>query len=164
MPRWIDVEDTAGEAAALARLARQRVEATGLAMVATLRADGSPRISGLEPLFAHGELWLAMMPGSRKAADLRRDPRFALHNATVDKEVARGDAKIEGRALEVTDAASEQAFRTAFAATTGHPVPDGPMALFRADVHRVTVVRPEGDHLSIDTWSPEAGLRHMERR
>ncbi len=161
MPRWAEAEESAGP---LARLARQRVEATGLAMLATLRADGSPRISGLEPLFANGELWLAMMPGSRKAADLRRDPRFALHNATVDKAVTLGDAKIEGRVLEVTDAATEEAFRTAFAATTGNPVPDGPMALFKAEVQRVTVVRPEGDHLSIDTWSTETGPRHMERR
>jgi hypothetical protein len=56
----------------------ERFEATGLGLLATLRADGSPRVSGLEPLFALGELWFGMMPESRKALDLLRDPRFAI--------------------------------------------------------------------------------------
>ena len=71
--------------------------------LATLRADGSPRISGQEASFREGELWLGMMPDSRKATDLLRDPRLALHSATVDPEMAGGDAKLAGRAEEVTD-------------------------------------------------------------
>ena len=58
----------------LADRVRERFERTGLALVGTLRADGSPRVSGWEPLFADGEIWLGSMPGSRKNDDLRRDP------------------------------------------------------------------------------------------
>ena len=67
-------------------------------MLATLRRDGSPRISGIEVTFADGQLWLGMMPDSRKALDLQRDPRFALHSAPLDADLKDGDAKISGRA------------------------------------------------------------------
>ena len=71
-------------------------------ILATLRHDGSPRLSGLETNFSEGELWLAMMPDSRKADDLRRDPRFALHSSP-QTELVEGDAKINGHAIAVTD-------------------------------------------------------------
>src|SRR2546429_100973 len=100
MASWSEVESAAPE---LAERVRERFEATGLGLLATLRADGSPRISGIEPLFALDELWLGMMHGSRKAADLQRDPRLALHNATEDKQVTNGDARITGRAVEISD-------------------------------------------------------------
>src|SRR5947208_14384254 len=72
--------------------------------IATLRADGSPRISGIETAFEDGHLTFGSMPNARKGADLRRDPRFALHSATVDPvegEEAKwpGEAKISGRAV-----------------------------------------------------------------
>src|ERR687886_1463709 len=100
MPAWKEVAAAAPE---LAALVRKRFEATGLGLLATLRRDGAPRISGIEPLFTDDELWLGMMPGSRKAADLLRDPRFAFHSATVDKQVTHGDAKLSGRAIAVQD-------------------------------------------------------------
>lgn len=58
------------------------------ATLATLRRDGSPRISGTEVVFDDeaGEIYLGMMPGSVKALDLRRDPRLALHSPTVDPQ------------------------------------------------------------------------------
>src|SRR4051812_49049254 len=84
MATWTDIEADAPE---LAATVRARFEAHGMGLLATLRRDGSPRISGIEPLFALGELWMGMMPGSRKAADVVRDPRFALHSATTDKDV-----------------------------------------------------------------------------
>src|SRR3954447_26094731 len=98
---WNETEEAAPE---LAAAVRGRFEAHGLGLLATLRRDGSPRISGIEPLFASGELWLGMMPASRKSADLLRDPRLALHSATVDKDVADGDAKIFGRAEAIGEA------------------------------------------------------------
>ena len=74
-------------------------------VLATLRTDGSPRLTGLEADFREGELWLGMMIGSRKALDLRRDPRFSLHaNPGSDSETAGGDVRVSGRAVEVTDA------------------------------------------------------------
>ena len=142
-----------------------RFEAHGLGLLATVRRDGAPRLSGVEPLFAHDDLWIGMMPDSFKAADLLRDPRFALHSATVDKNVTEGDAKVAGRAVAVAadDTATFSRFLTAFAAATGYPPPDGPFHLFRADVHEVSMIRPGGDHLDIDFWRERDGLHHVDR-
>jgi hypothetical protein len=147
----------------LAGLARARFEANGLALLATLRADGWPRISGIEPLFARGELWLGMMPGSRKALDLQRDPRLALHNATTDKEVRDGDVKVTGRGIEVVDEATVDRARADFEAQMGYAPPPGPMHLFRVDVTEVASIGVGDGKLVIDTWREGHGLRRVER-
>src|SRR5262249_39953547 len=71
--------------------------------IATVRAGGGPRISGIECAFADGELRFGSMPGARKGADLRRDPRFALHGPAFHPQEGKeaewpGEAKIAGRA------------------------------------------------------------------
>jgi len=147
--------DFAEQAPDLAKLVAERIEAHGLALLATIRADGSPRISGLEPLIHDGQLWLGMMPGSRKVADLQRDPRFALHNATVDKGVTDGDVKINGRVVEVPDGSPAMAsFRAAFAEASGYGAAPEAMVLFTADLTGVSSLRPAGDHLVIEWWHP----------
>ncbi len=156
MPSWSEVEKEAPE---LAAKVRGRFDAHGLALLATLRKDGSPRISGIEPLFAGDHVWLGMMPGSRKAADLFRDPRFALHSATTDKQVTEGDAKLGGRAVPVDDDAAMAEYREAFAAHAGYPPPPGAFHLFRADVEELSFLRPAGDHLDM-TWWREGGPVH----
>jgi hypothetical protein len=162
MTSWNEFETSAP---ALASTVRSRFEATGLGMVATLRKDGSPRISGVEPSIFDGELWLGMMDGSLKARDLQRDPRLALHNATVDKEVKDGDVKVSGRGVEITDVATKKAFLAAFSAANGYgPPDDSPMHLFKVDVTEVSSVLPGGDHLVIESWSSDHGLRRVERR
>jgi pyridoxamine 5'-phosphate oxidase-like protein len=157
---WSEVAQAAPE---LAALVRARFEATGLGLLATVRRDGSPRISGIEPLFTDEHLWLGMMTDSRKAIDLLRDPRFALHNATVDKQVTEGDARVSGRAVAVEDEAGFAAFRAAFQAATGSPPPPGPFTLFRAEVGELSTVRPAGDHLNIDFWRAGQAPRRIER-
>ena len=82
MAIWGDVERDEPD---LARRVRARFDETGLALVGTFRADGAPRVSGWEPLFHGGHIWLGSMPGSRKNDDLRRDPRIALHNARATR-------------------------------------------------------------------------------
>lgn len=161
MTSWSDVEAAAPE---LAALIRGCFEAHGLGLIATLRMDGSPRISGIEPLFALGELWFGMMPESRKAADLLQDARFALHSATTDKQVTQGDAKISGRAVEVTDEATVERYLESFKALAGYGPPPGPFHLFRADVLEMSMVRPDGDHLDIDWWKVGDEVRHLDRR
>ena len=160
MAAWRDVASAAPE---LAALVRARFEATGLGLLATLRRDGSPRISGIEPLFTADELWLGMMPDSRKASDLVRDPRFALHSATIDKQVTEGDAKVGGRAVLVEDEQTKAAFRAGFKDHTGTDIPDGPFTLFRADVNELSTVQPAGDHLNIDMWQEGQPPRRVER-
>jgi hypothetical protein len=160
MPSWKEVE---AEAPEVALLARERIEAHGLGLLATLRRDGSPRLSGIEPLFALDELWLGMMDSSLKARDLQRDPRFELHNATVDKEVKDGDVRISARAIEVHDTETIDAMRKAFAGETGYEPPPGPMHLFKADVTRVVTLKPAGDHLDIASWTEDEGVKVVER-
>jgi nitroimidazol reductase NimA-like FMN-containing flavoprotein (pyridoxamine 5'-phosphate oxidase superfamily) len=162
MTTW---HDTAAAAPELTAMVQARFEATGLGLLATLRADGSPRISGVEPWIWDGELWMGMMHDSRKALDLRRDPRFALHAATVDKEVKEGDARVSGRAVEIDDGGRKTAVATALHERSGMDVESlGPWHLFRADISELVVVRPGGDHLVITSWRPGEEVRRVERR
>ncbi|GAC1363574.1 MAG: pyridoxamine 5'-phosphate oxidase family protein [Actinomycetota bacterium] len=125
------------------------------ATLATLRRDGSPRISGSEVEFDEdGSVYLGMMPGSLKALDLRRDPRLALHCPTVDApqdEPASwlGEAKIAGRGVEVSDPACW----------------DEPHR-FRIDISEVvlTSVAADEEHLLIQSWHPQRGLQRRQRR
>ena len=130
--------------------------------LATLRLDGSPRISGIEPFFGDGELWLGMMSASRKGADLQRDPRLALHTTSVDKQVADGDAKLSGRAVEELDDEVKARFSRSFAEHTGM-TPPPPFDLFRVDVEELSFLWPEGDHLVIEWWRAGDGLHRVER-
>lgn len=160
MTNWNDFETAAPT---LAAHARERFEAHGLAVLATLRKDGSPRVSGIEPLIAEGELWLGMMPGSRKSLDIQRDPRLSLHNATVDKAVTDGDVRVSGRGVRTTDPDDFVAMRAAFEAASGSPPPPGPFDLYKVDLTDVVSIRPAGDHLEIESWTPEGGLRSVDR-
>ncbi|MDQ1374923.1 MAG: hypothetical protein QOJ09_2261 [Actinomycetota bacterium] len=159
MATWRDVTAAAPD---LAADVRARFEATGLGFLATLRANGAPRISGIEPFFTDDELWLGSMPGARKEADLRRDGRLALHSASADKEVKAGDAKVAGRAIAVDDDATFAAFVSAFRDANGY-APDGPFPLFRVDVSEVSFLEPAGDHLDIRWWSESGGMRQLDR-
>jgi enoyl-CoA hydratase/carnithine racemase len=163
MSTWTNVTRAAPD---LAQRVQARFEASGLGLIATLRADGAPRISGVEAFFGLGELWLGMMPGSVKARDLQHDPRFALHAATADKHVTHGDAKVAGVAEEVTDADRRAAYQRAFAEHTGFdPGATGAYHLFRLDVLEMVHVSlaPEGDALLIERWSPGQPVTTVRR-
>ena len=149
-----------------ARLVQARFDSHKHKMLATLRKDGSPRISGSEATFANGQIWLGMMPGSLKALDLRRDRRLALHSALDDPEMPRGDAKISGRATEHTDDETRASFSHASQEATGQEVPPGPFHLFSVDIEEVVLIRigDPADHLVIETWREGRGLKRVERR
>ncbi|MGQ0803760.1 MAG: pyridoxamine 5'-phosphate oxidase family protein [Actinomycetota bacterium] len=157
MATWKEVEVAAPE---LSAAVRQLFDAHKHKALATLRRDGSPRISGTEVSFRDGELWLGMMDRSLKARDLQRDPRLAIHSPMLDAEMAEGDAKIGGRAIEVDDVAAKQAL------TDGGPDP-GPFHLFRVhvtEIVRITLGGDPPDHLVIESWHEGAGLHRVERR
>jgi nitroimidazol reductase NimA-like FMN-containing flavoprotein (pyridoxamine 5'-phosphate oxidase superfamily) len=106
---WRDVERAEPE---FAQRVRALFDAHRHKTIATLRADGSPRISGIETAFEDGELVFGSMANARKGADLKRDPRFALHSATIDPVKGSeaqwpGEAKISGRAVAI-EATGEQ--------------------------------------------------------
>ncbi|WP_329616870.1 pyridoxamine 5'-phosphate oxidase family protein [Streptomyces brevispora] len=127
-------------------------------VLATLRKDGSPRVTGLEVEFRLGEPLLGMMPNSRKALDLRRDPRFAVQaNPGPDAEMADGDVRISGRAVEVTDPAVLAHF-------IDEVKPPEPFHLFRLELIEVVHTGIEGgDTLVIRVWRPGRPLRSFRR-
>jgi hypothetical protein len=134
--------------------------------LATLRADGSPRVSGQELSFRGGNVWLGMMPDSRKAGDLQRDPRLAVHSATVDSSMAGGDAKLAGRAIEVTDRETFDWFVGQERDEKGAEPPQ-PFHLFRIDVEEVVLTTLGGDppdRLVIEMWREHRGASRVERR
>lgn len=143
----------------LTALARSFLDAHVHKTLATLRRDGSPRISGTEADFVDGELWLGSMWRSSKALDLRRDPRFALHSGSADPPDWTGDAKLAGRVEEVTDPERK-------AAIVGDNAPPGPFHLFRADITELVVVRvgDPADHLVIEAWHEGRSVTRRERR
>jgi len=160
---WSQVEKEAPE---LTRRARAAFDRHIHKTLATLRRDGSPRISGTELEFAEGELWFGSMPGSIKTHDLRRDPRFAVHSASEDPpEPGRpretvGDAKLAGKAEEITD-------RAARARVYGDDFADGDAAMFRADITELVVTRVAGDppaHLLITSWHEGRGVTEVKRK
>ncbi|MFD9246707.1 pyridoxamine 5'-phosphate oxidase family protein [Streptomyces sp. NPDC059556] len=125
--------------------------------LATVREDGSPRLSGIEVGFRFGELWLGMMPGSRKARDLRRDPRLSLlANLGEGTGMGGGDVRVAGRAVEVTD--PETVAR--YVADAGEPQP---FHLFRVDPTEVVRTWVDGDELVVRTWSPGHPARTFRR-
>lgn len=87
----------------LARLGEERLEKWGLCLVGTIRRDGTPRISPVEPVITGGKLNLGMMWRSKKALDLLRDPRCLLHSIITDKAGTEGEFKLRGQAAEITD-------------------------------------------------------------
>jgi hypothetical protein len=150
MNAWQDVEQAEPE---FAQRVRALFDARRHKTIATVRADGSPRISGIEAAFEDGELVFGSMPEARKGADLRRDPRFALHSATIDPVEGReaewpGEAKISGQAI------------------AAGPVTEGPDGdRFRADIAEVvhTHLNEKATVLVVEWWTPAHGLRRTER-
>lgn len=151
MARWSEFEKEQPDFAARVR---KLLEAGRHKTMATIRADGSPRISGIECEIADGELRFGSMPAARKGADLRRDPRFALHGPNfhpVEGQEAEwpGEAKIAGRAVT--------------AGSVGGAAPDG--EAFTADISEVVIthLNPEATRLVVEWWAPGRGLQSVER-
>ena len=143
MAGWSEVETQAPE---LAAQARQIFDAFTHKTLATLRRDGSPRISGIEVEFEQGEMWIGSMWRAVKALDLQRDARFALHSGSTDPPDWTGDAKVAGRAEEVTE-------------------PDATSHRFRLDIAElvVTSLGDPADHIVIESWHEGRGVTRRTR-
>jgi pyridoxamine 5'-phosphate oxidase-like protein len=140
---WTEFESSQpGFALRVRRLMTSRKHLT----MATLRRDGSPRISGTEIQFAGDDLRIGSMTRALKAMDLRRDPRVAIHGPTHDPRkngTWRGEAKIAGRAVELPS--NEDAHT------------------FRIDIDEVVITRLGGKGLLIESWNPRRGYRVVDR-
>jgi hypothetical protein len=151
MASWREIEaeapELAGRAWALFGLDKHKT-------LATLRRDGSPRISGTELELVDGDLWLGSMENAVKALDLRRDPRYALHSLSTEVSW-KGDAKIAGRAEETFD--EDARARIVGEGSQAHA--------FRLDVEELVVVRlgEPADHLLIESWHAGRGVTTRRR-
>lgn len=144
-PHWATL---AADAPGLAAQVRARFAAHPHHVLGTLRAGGAPRLSGTEVHIGDRAVSLGMMPGSRKLADVRRDPRVEIHSAPLEHDLAEGDAKLTGRLVEVEP-----------------DEPDHPdAAAFELAIELVSLVRVEHNELVITTWTSGHGASETRRR
>ncbi len=158
MVQWSQFES---EAPTIAEVFLRRHKATGnLCFLATIRADGFPRISPMEPAIFDGRLILVGMPNTSKFRDLERDPRFALHTATVDTYVGDGDAKLWGRAENVQDTELHSGFADDLFARSGFDLRGQSFdPFFVADIAGASSVAFKDRQLTITMWKPGEGER-----
>lgn len=168
MATW---KEFAREAPEMAGLAERRLVATGLMLLATLRRDGFPRISPVEPVLAgdrlvlHDDrLWLGMMVDSTKSRDLKRDGRCGLHTATADKQVSQGDVKLWGTATSVTDHTTLARFSDDIFESVGFRFEVGSFDAFDIDLLGASSVEVADDVMYVKTWKPGKGVNVSEKR
>lgn len=153
MADWEVFEKEAGE---LAAVVKARFQAAETHVLATLRKDGSPRVSGTEVDFQGPHLTFGSMLNAVKARDLQRDGRCAIH-AHPGNPLDGGDAKVAGVAIEMTDPAEKNAYRTG-------KEPPGDFHAFRLDLREAVVTTVEGDELVVRLWRPGQGVATFRRK
>lgn len=152
------------EAPELGERARERFAATGLSLVGTLRSDGWPRISPVEPLILDGQLYLGMMPGSMKSRDLARDPRCLVHSTVSDKDGKEGEVKLYGQARRITDEAETERYCVALEQAIGwRPKGGDDLDLWLVYLGKGAYVRFDGQQQHIATWEPGRPLRRRTK-
>lgn len=151
--RWSDIEYAQPR---LAGLAQQRLIGPGVVLVATIRRDGTPRLSPVEPYVLEGALWLSMMWQSAKARDLLRDPRILVHSVITSRDGAEGELKIRGTARAEHDQAVQRRYADAVAADLGWNPQPGRFHLFAVDINHVIFISYDtatgAQHVAI--WPP----------
>jgi hypothetical protein len=149
------------EAPELAALGEALFRSTGLAIVGTLRADGGPRITPVEPRIVDKEFQLGMMWRSMKALDLMRDPRCAVHSTTTDKDGSEGDFKIYGSAEHVLDPLRRERHCRVTEEEIGWRPEDEHFHVFSIDIHEVAYTKFGDGDPTIFAWRPGGDLRRL---
>ena len=154
---WQDLELGAPE---IARLGRDRINAARVALLGTLRADASPRISPVEPYFVRGQLLVGAMTWSGKAADLLRDPRYVLHSAVTGPDSGEGELKLYGSAVE-----AGQELRDAAASAWWVAWPAGQATVFSLLIGQAVFIEWDIGHglMTVHRWSPESRYSQASR-
>src|SRR5436305_3447778 len=158
--RWDEFAEAAPE---LAALGEERLRGRELCLVGTLRANGWPRISPVEPEFVDGELMLGMMWRSPKALDLLRDPRLVVHSVVSRREGDEGDFKLYGTARQIDDPAVRARYRATINARIGWEPEEPNYHLFALEVDSAGFV-VFGERRFNLAWDAERGLRRREQR
>ena len=151
--RW---QELAHRQPRLAERAEQRLVEPGVLLVVTLRRDGTPRLSPVEPFLLEGDLLLSMMWQSWKARDLARDPRVLVHGIVTGRDGGDGELKLRGEAQTVTNPARQQRYAAAVGESLGWEPEPGRFHLFAIDIDEVTFIRYDhetGDQF-VASWPP----------
>lgn len=157
--RWAEVE---ARQPRLAAVGVEKLGGPGVVLVGTVRRDGSPRVTPVEPFFWEGDLWLMMGLDSWKAKDLMRDRRLLVHSIVTSADGRAGEYKARGQAVLEDDLALNETVAAAVAKAKDYtPVP-GRFHLFRVDIDDVTFVR-WGSHNDqyLTRWPP--GVEQLRR-
>ena len=136
--RWSDFEQAQPR---LARLGRERLLDPGVVLVVTIRRDGTPRLSPVEPFVLEGSLWLSMMWQSAKARDLLRDPRLLVHSVVTNRDGREGEFKVRGTARREDAPDVQRRYAQAVAESLGWNPEPGRFHLFEADIAEVSFLR-----------------------
>ena len=148
---WSEFTESAPRSATI--FARRHAATGNLCLLATLRSDGFPRISPIEPRMFEGQLWVIGMPRTTKFYDLARDPRFCLHTATVDTNVGDGDAKLWGVVRDIQDPALHQRFAVDLFEKSGFDLRGQEFGHFyRADLQSASAVEVAAGHMDVTIW------------
>jgi hypothetical protein len=140
----------AAGAPALAAFAQEQFARSGLALIGTIRADGSPRISCVEPCILDGALYLGMMWQSRKALDLLRDSRIVIHNAVCSNTGDESELSLRGRASEIHDPPVRGRFVAAVAERTAWQEPH--FHLFAVAIESAALIQYGHGEQSVQLW------------
>lgn len=157
MASWLDLEQAAPH---IARAGRALLDQARVALLGTLRPDGSPRISPVEPYFADGQLIFGLMTWSGKARDLRRDPRCALHTTISGPDAGEPELKLYG-----LTAAAGDLLRNACRQAWWIGQPRTAADVFLLDVTQAVLIEwdLEGGQMTSTHWSPGRGLWQRAR-
>jgi hypothetical protein len=155
---WRDVELGAPE---LVRLGIARLSSARVALLGTLRRDGSPRISPIEPCIAAGQLLIGAMAGSVKASDLRRDPRYVLHSVVTGPDSGEGELKLYGSAAE-----AGQDLRAAAAGAWWLGWPPDKAVVFILRIGQAAFIGWDVERgvMTVHRWSPAGGYAVASHR
>lgn len=140
----------------MAALGAARLIEPGVVLAGTVRRDGTPRISPVEPLILDGDLYLSMLWGSRKARDLTRDPRILVHSVVTGRDGSEGEFKLRGTARAQGDLEVQRRYADSIAEAAGWRPEPGRFHLFTVDLDSVVFIRyddPTGDQF-LTSWPP----------
>jgi hypothetical protein len=146
--RWVSFSEQAPD---LAAKAQQLFEEPGVVLVGTVRRDGSPRISPVEPIIHDGDLYLGMMPGSLKALDLAWDPRCTIHSAVADRTGSDAEFKLHGRIRTVTDLDERDRYGDAVFRVIGWK-PEGDFPLFAVELETAALFVTGETSRTVTRW------------
>jgi hypothetical protein len=158
---WTEFSQSAPE---LANLFRERLERTGLALLGTIRKDGTPRISPLEAGVFEDHLLIGGMWQSKKFLDLMRDPRCLVHTTISNKDGKEGEVKLRGKVVEITDPEFRERCGRQALKTTGWRPPE-PYHLYWLDIEHAAFIQFSGSgNQTVKIWRAGTDAKSRVRK